>query len=265
MELFDIKSTGIFNSQIFRLNTKISEIRVTTMFELELPMENGGVSYIDSENIKITPDIMICAKPGQKRHTKFPFKCYYIHVNIYDSEIFNAAVDLPNFIQINDNEKYIRLFKSMIKHCNSKCEDDKYMVYSQFLKLIYLLVNKVGSSKKTNNFAVYNNYIETAIGYIDDHLSEKLSLNNVACAVSLSPVYFHNIFKAATGQTLHDYIEDKRIKKSIDLMQTTDLTLADIAYSCGFSSQSYFSYAFKRRMNTAPRNYIHLLNDNYDI
>lgn len=267
MELFDIKSMGIFNSQIFRLDTPVSEVRETAMFEIELPIENGGISYIDQESTRITPDLIICAKPGQKRHTKYPFKCYYIHINIHDSEMQRAVNHISNFIHIreSDREKYAGIYKNIIRYGDSKCVQDKYMVYAQILKLMSLLIRETEDSQNANHSTMYSHYVEMAVEYIDDHFAEKLTLAQVACAVSLSTIYFHNIFKASTGQTLHDYIEQKRIRKAIDLMQTTDMTLAEIAYFCGFSSQSYFNYAFKRRMDTTPRKYIQMLNDHYDI
>ncbi len=90
--------------------------------------------------------------------------------------------------------------------------------------------------------------VEAAIRFIKAHLTEELSLQIVAQGVSLSPIYFHNLFKKTVGMTLHSYIEQQRIKKAIDLLLTTDHSLTRIAYECGFSSQSYFSYAFKRKI-----------------
>lgn len=265
MSFFDIEGTGIFNSQISHSNTKISQIRKTNIFEFELPIENGGISHINAESAKITPNLLICAKPEQSRHTKFPFKCYYIHINIYDNEMLNTARSLPNFVNLKNSDEYVRLFKNIIKYNNSNRRCDKYMVQSEFLRLFFLLCkeSEATNAKSNNNF--YNSQIETAIEYINENLTEKITLESVAYAVSLSPTYFHSIFKKAIGQTLHDYIENKRIKKSIHLMETTDMTLTEIAYSCGFSSQSYFSYSFKRRMKTTPRKYIQALNNNYEI
>lgn len=256
MQLFDIKSLGIFNSQIFRCGTPISDIRESNLFEIELPIENGGISFIDNESEKITPRMIICAKPGQKRHTKFPFKCYYIHIHMTDSELAKALSRLPNFIQISDSETYINIYKSLITHCQGQSEKDRYMIHAQVLKLISLLLGETEHAQNAQAPALCSNHMETALGYIDDHLTEKLSLQKVAYAVSLSPVYFHNCFKKATGKTLHSYIEDKRIERSVYLMQTTDMTLTEIAYACGFSSQSYYSYAFKRRMKTTPRQHL---------
>lgn len=265
MKAFDTESLGIFNSGIFRPNIRISEIRRTTMFEFELPIEPGGISYIDDKSAKIVPNSVICAKPGQNRHTKFPHKCYYIHVNIYDSEAATAAMRLPEFVYINDKEKYLRIFKSIIEYGNSDCEYDRCMLYSQLLRLIHLLSLEVAHGQNESSGRFSSSYVNTAAKFIDEHLSEELTLERVSEQVSLSPIYFHNCFKAATGRTLHSYIEDKRIEKSIYLMLTTDMALTDIAYSCGFSSQSYYSYVFKRKKGTTPRKYIRRLNENYTV
>ena len=97
--------------------------------------------------------------------------------------------------------------------------------------------------------------IRSVAGYIKENLTEDLSLKKLSQFAGFSPIHFHNCFKASTGITLHEYVEEQRIKKAANMLITTDYTLAEIAYECGFSSHSYFSYAFKRKMNKTPREY----------
>ena len=78
----------------------------------------------------------------------------------------------------------------------------------------------------------------------------------ISARFNLSPIHFHNIFKVAVGSTLRDYIEEQRIKRATNLLLTTNFSLTQIAYECGFSSQSYFSYVFKRKMKVTPREYV---------
>ena len=49
--------------------------------------------------------------------------------------------------------------------------------------------------------------------------------------------------------------EISHLHKAVELLISTEMTLTEIAYECGFSSQSYFSYVFKKRMKLAPRAY----------
>lgn len=264
MEIFKIESTGIYNSQIARPNINISAKREAAVFELELPLLEGGISYINSSSASITPHTVICAKPKQIRHTRFPFKCYYIHLSIQDEQLKSLAFQLPDFIEIKNQSIYSELFKDICRYYNTLTELDELMLQSLIFKLIYLL-KKESTANSESRHCGNNSAVAKALKYINSNLTNDLSLEKVSEYVALSPIHFHNTFKYAIGKTLHEYVEDKRIKKSVALMQTTEMTLAEIAYTCGFSSQSYFSYAFKRKMNMTPRKYIQKINSNYEI
>ena len=64
-----IISIGIYNAQLVIKNRTTSRNRKTTMFEIELPMEKGGISYIDDTSHLISENVVICAKPGQIRQS----------------------------------------------------------------------------------------------------------------------------------------------------------------------------------------------------
>ena len=264
MELPNLVAAGIYDSRIAAKNIAISKNRKTTMFEIELPVECGGTSYIDANTTPIHPNMIISAKPGQIRHTKFPFKCYYVHMMLPEGSLRNALLQTEDFFLINRYETYEKIFTRLIKHYNFLSPTEEILVQSLLLELIYTVI-KDSAAKPAYSAASQDSVTENAITYIRDHLTENLGLENVANAMSLSPVYFHNVFKAATGKTLHSFIEEQRIKKAIHLLQTTDFTLTKIAYECGFSSQSYFSFAFKRRMGQTPRNYLRESYGKYEL
>ena len=100
--------------------------------------------------------------------------------------------------------------------------------------------------------------------YNEENLTEDLSLEKLSALAGFSPIYFHNSFKSATGMTVREYVEEQRIKRAVNLLVSTDKSLTDIAYECGFSSQSYFSFAFKRRMKVTPREYAKQIFDRYE-
>ena len=96
----EIVAMGIYNSQVVFKNKTVTPNRKTTMFEIELPIGNGGISYIDNTSHRICENVIICATPGQMRHTRLPFKCYYIHMIINEGQIFDILSSLPNYIEI---------------------------------------------------------------------------------------------------------------------------------------------------------------------
>ena len=105
--------------------------------------------------------------------------------------------------------------------------------------------------------------IEETVAYINDHPDADLSLEALAARANLSAIHFHNCFKAASGRTLHRFVEERRLKHAMELLLSTDMTLTEIAFTCGFSSQSYFSYVFKRSTGLTPRAYAKSANSRY--
>lgn len=265
MELPSIVSAGIFDSRVARKNAVISKNRKTTMFEIELPMEEGGISYIDSGAMPIDRGTVISAKPHQMRHTKFPYQCYFVHMSVPKGALHDALMNTPDFFKTEQFERYEGIFKKLIKAYNSLSSKEEILLQSLVLELIYT-TSKDSAAEFAGSKSVGSGFlIENALVYIKEHLTEDLTLKKVSGAMSLSPIYFHNTFKFAVGKTLRDYIEEQRIRRAINLLQTTDFSLAKIAYECGFSSQSYFSCVFKRRMKMTPRAYVQELYTKYQL
>ena len=264
IRLPEISSMGIYNSSVAAKNIAVSKNRITSSFELELSMEEGGVSYIDSCARPITRNLLICAKPGQVRHTQFPFRCYYVHLKVASGALYEMLMELPTFMSTEKRESYEAIFKKLIRCQNSTAEEDAVLLQSLLLELIYTLHQEAVATHRRCGIGE-NTTIDRALNYIEGHLTEDLRLETVASAVHLSPIHFHNSFKAAMGKTLRDYVEERRIKKAVDLLLTTDHSVTEIALACGFSSQSYFSYVFKRRMYKTPREYVQEIYSKYEI
>ena len=250
----EIVAVGIFSAQYAVKNTEITKPRKTTMFEIELPIGEGGISFIDRDSSPINENTVICAKPGQSRRTRLPFKCFYIHMIVTEGDLYERLIKMPSYIKISDRERYERIFSELCGYYDSALYQDILLMQSRVLELIHLLYEYTQNMEfngKPNN----KKMIEDVIHYIKNNLSTDLSLETVSRYASFSPIHFHNCFKRSTGKTLREFVEEQRIQKAIHLLTSTDLTLSDIAYECGFSSQSYFSFAFKQKMKLPPREY----------
>ena len=124
-----IVAIGIYNAQIAIKNQTISKNRKTTMFELELPIGNGGMSYIDDESHPINENMVICAKPGQIRHTRLPFKCYYIHMIVNEGDLGDTLAALPNYIDFSDTDQIKEIFISLCEHYNTGITNDDILLH----------------------------------------------------------------------------------------------------------------------------------------
>ena len=212
LQLPEIVSVGLYNAQIAHKRKSITENRKTSMFEIELPIENGGHSYIDKETQKITPNLLICAKPGQVRHTKLPFKCYYIHMIVTKGPLYDILMSIPNYITVQDSSEFARLFEQLYESHHSGIPENELLTHSLVLSLVYKL--KQCTPLPATDYPIKHNHhvvIEDAIRYIRENLSSELSLALLAERANFSPIYFHNLFKTSTGQTTHEYIQQQHI------------------------------------------------------
>ena len=91
--------------------------------------------------------------------------------------------------------------------------------------------------------------------YIETHYYEKITLDQLAEMVYLSPAYLSRIFKKETGTTFNDYLIQVRIGKAKNLLHHKDLRVTDIAEAVGFDDQSYFTKVFRRIVGVTPLKY----------
>jgi AraC family transcriptional regulator len=95
--------------------------------------------------------------------------------------------------------------------------------------------------------------LRVVVDHIEDHLDGDLTLAHMAEAAHLSVYHFARRFRAATGQTPHQYVIARRIERPRQLLDgESDLTLVEIAGRVGFSDQSHFARHFKRIVGVTP-------------
>lgn len=91
--------------------------------------------------------------------------------------------------------------------------------------------------------------------YIDKNYQEKITLESLAKLTHTSKYYLSHAFKEYTGQSIIDYLIDRRIQEACKLLKTTNHTIGSIAQMIGYETTSYFSSAFKNRMKMSPLSY----------
>ena len=97
-----------------------------------------------------------------------------------------------------------------------------------------------------------NDAIAQAVKYIGEHLIESLSVEKVADAVSLSPSHFSRLFRSTTGFSPHEYIMLHRIDEAKALLQSTSLSVKEIAFRVGYRSEVNFITAFTEKTGATP-------------
>jgi AraC-like DNA-binding protein len=88
--------------------------------------------------------------------------------------------------------------------------------------------------------------------YIEAHFHQELSVELLADKAGLSRFHFGRLFKALTGKSVTDYINNARIRRAEYLLRNTPLTISEIALTVGYHDIYYFSRIFKKYKDVPP-------------
>lgn len=97
--------------------------------------------------------------------------------------------------------------------------------------------------------------IEEAKAFIDRHLAEDITLEEVAKRVGLARTYFSALFKKMTGETFVHYRIKKRMEEARKLVAVPTLTITDIAILVGYEDYPHFTKTFKNFFGVSPSEY----------
>ena len=91
--------------------------------------------------------------------------------------------------------------------------------------------------------------------YIQSHIEERLTLNEISAVFGLSPNYLSALFKKTCGVGFSEYITQMKISRAKTLLLEQDMKVYEIADQLGFESAFYFSKVFKKVSGVSPREF----------
>lgn len=91
--------------------------------------------------------------------------------------------------------------------------------------------------------------------FIEENISQKITLSDAASLVNMSDSAFSHFFKRQTSISFITYINNLRVAKACDLLANTALSASEICYDCGFNNKSNFIRLFTKRKNMTPIEY----------
>ena len=106
--------------------------------------------------------------------------------------------------------------------------------------------------KRQGTTADHADRTEAAKTYLAARMSERVTLDDVARAVHLSPFHLARIFQQQTGVPVHRYLTQLRLRASLERLAEGDSDITAIALELGFSSHSHFTDAFRREFGRPP-------------
>jgi YesN/AraC family two-component response regulator len=123
------------------------------------------------------------------------------------------------------------------------------------------LLSKI-SCQYGNNDTKEKNYCELAKAYLEQNYMQDMNITDTADHLDISYSYLSKIFRARTGVTLTDYLNNVRIEKSKEYLSNTFLTLTEISEKVGYNNVQSYQRFFKKYVNITPGDYRKLHQNN---
>ena len=156
-----------------------------------------------------------------------------------------------DFPSIYDKVKSL-LLKIKNEYLSSSTSFSEVSIYSKTLEIITLIGrSRAAAGMETTSPDAprkQEEYIEKFIeicNYISAHCSDELNLEAVASMSGFSKFYFSRLFKQFTNVSFYKYVNQKRIEKAAEMLTEPNISITNVALSCGFESLSSFIRMFK--------------------
>ncbi len=124
------------------------------------------------------------------------------------------------------------------------------------LQTRYLIEMIVELTKAVHNHKLsldkYSHPIQKVLEYINLHLGDQISNEDLAVSANMSISHLAKVFKKETGETMTQYIAHMRCKKAANLLKKTDLPIQEISSYVGYSDNNYFVKVFKKNYAMTP-------------
>ena len=166
---------------------------------------------------------------------------YYIHFRSSFS-ILEMYGYLSRHFSVEANESTVSLVETVLQNYTDRSVKASMKVAGAMSILLSDFLD--GISGNEANMPKFS----AVLDYIDEHYTENIRLQALADIMNISTMYFSNAFKNTFNISPKQYVLNKRLAKSQQLLIETELSIKDIAYAVGFENENYFSEFFSSKM-----------------
>ncbi len=223
-------------------------------YELIYFFEGEVVSIINGIEMQLKKGTLYMLTPVDLHHTfrkdkkaKLKFINISFTENIIDEKLrkdMNGAYYIPSV----DN-KTLGIIE-LLSQPKATDAETQHLVNA----LLYNVIRKEFKFNKTGKTVLDKN-IHKAIRYISENFNKDINLKTLSDYLHITPSYFSYLFSKTCGCTFKEYLTNYRIAYAKELLKSTDKSVTDICYSCGFSNLPNFLRVFKKLVGQTPSAY----------
>jgi len=219
---------------------------------------SGKISIHDKE-WKLSPGVICILLSGTSHRIEADmdqtldiYWCH-VHASFDDREIYRT-LGLPLAVCTENVGQVAALFEKLIAELSRDGLTSRLRVKAAILELVCSYLDAIPPIVSNNYPSQELRKIDTILKYIDDHLAENISVEDLARQVYLHPNYFIVFFKAMMGHSPIQYVNLRRMEMAKSLLLLPECNVSDVAARVGMQIY-YFSRMFKAHTGLAPSRY----------
>ncbi len=191
-------------------------------------------------------------RPGQLQSLVPPYRCYFLNISTEDPTLCEFFDAFPSSGPVWNMDEIIAEIQKMQRTEDPDSLSGRLRITACVARILSLLADNPHTDK--SGF-VHREDLKKADRYIREHLAEDLSLAVLAQVSNLDPTYFHKLYTRVYGKTPAQRVLSRRITAAQIALEEGNLSIAEIATKCGFSSQTYFACKFRELTGKTPTQY----------
>ncbi len=231
--------------------------------ELFYVLSGEGAFYIEDDKIPVKADDLMIINPHVEHTEKTlpndPME--YIVFGVEGLAFSFIDPDQDNtkgysfYSYGSDKNQFINFAQLMMREFQEKKPGFEKVCHGLLQVLLVYISRKQNLSVISDSSFQLSKECALAKRYIDANYAKNITLDSLAEITHINKFYLAHSFTECIGQSPINYLTDRRLEACKELLTSSNLSVAQVASSVGFSSQSYFSQIFRKKTGMTPRQY----------
>lgn len=231
--------------------------------ELFYVLSGKGVFYIEDEIVPVETDDLMIINPHVE-HTEKTLPNDPMEYIVFGVEGLAFSFDDPDsdntkgysyYSYGTDKSQLINFAQLMVKEFRDKKPGFELVCHGLLQVLLIFISRKQHLNVISDTSFQLSKECALAKRYIDANYSKNITLDSLAEITHINKFYLAHSFTECMGQSPINYLTEVRLAASKQQLTTSNMSIAQIATNNGFSSQSYFSQIFKKKVGITPQQY----------
>lgn len=232
-----------------------NELGLAKEYMIQYTMEGEGSVTLNNEEFTVKKGDLLIINNYQHHILKTindkPWKIAFIH--IYDNELVTQLIEKiyskhRYVIHNMDEEIIVPYIEKMISILSNENEKNEFKVSS----LIYQLLMNICEYSNSFESEVINFELTSVINFLNQNYNKPIQLKDILEYTNYSKNHLERLFKSRMKITIKDYLSRLRLRKSQELILTTNMYFKEIAFSVGLTDYRSLVYLYQNTLGMTP-------------